>query len=198
MPTTEYLNNDFKALTLSNTIADAKALFNQFVFTHFPVVENGVFYGLIAKYDLLGYEDLSKTLNEIRFSFQNFFTQKDVIWLDLIKQFSLNETNLIPVLNKKNEYIGYFELNEIVHFFTNTPFIQEMGNVLIVSKHKTDYSISEISQIVESNDAKLYGVFVSGRDANQVVLTIKLYSDNINDVIHTFRRYDYHIILGVN
>ena len=198
MLTIDYLNNDVKALTLSNTIADAKALFNVLIFTHIPVVENGVFYGLIAESDLLGYEDLSKTMQDIRYGLQVFFAQDDVVWLDLLKVFSLNEANIIPVLNKKNEYIGYFELSDILHFLSNTPFLQELGTVLIVSKPASDYSISEIAQIVESNDAKLYGVFVSGRDANHVVLTVKLYSDNINDVIHTFRRYDYTIIIGIN
>jgi len=70
--------------------------------------------------------------------------------------------------------------------------------VLVVSKNKVNYSISEVAQIVESNDAKLYGVFVSGYKNDHVILTIKLYSDNVNDVIHTFRRYDYNIIIGVN
>jgi len=104
MLTIDYLNNDIKALTLSNTIADAKALFNELIFTHIPVVENGVFYGLIAESDLLGYDDLNKTLQEVRYGLQVFFAQEDVVWLDLLKIFSSNEANIIPVLNKKNTY----------------------------------------------------------------------------------------------
>jgi CBS domain-containing protein len=198
MLTIDYLNNDIKALTLHHTIADAKELFAELIFTHIPIVEKGVFYGLIAESDLFGYEDLDKTIEEICYGLQVFFTLDDVVWLDLLKMFSLNEANIIPVLNSKNEYLGYFELSDILHYFSNTPFLQELGNILIVSKNEVDFSISEIAQIVESNDSKLYGVIVSGKDGENVVITVKLYSDNINDVIHTFRRYDYHIILGVN
>jgi len=197
MLTTEYITNDVKALTLSNTIADAKELFHDSIFTHIPVVEDNEFLGLIAESDLLAYDDTHKKLHEIRFSLASFFAYDDVVWLDLIKIFSLNEANVLPVLNKKNAYLGYYELADILHFLSNTPFLQELGNILIVSKNKLDYSISQIAQIVESNDAKLYGVFVSGNEGENIILTIKLYSDNINDVIHTFRRYDYHIILGV-
>lgn len=198
MLTIDYLNNDIKPLTLHHTIADAKELFAELIFTHIPVVEDGIFYGLLSESDLFGYEDLKKTIEEIRYGLQVFFTTDDVVWLDLLKMFSLNEANIIPVLNSKNEYLGYFELADILHYFSNTPFLQELGNVLIVSKNEVDFSISEIAQIIESNDAKLYGVMISGRDKDDVILTIKMYSDNINDVIHTFRRYDYHIILGVN
>jgi len=198
MLTIDYINNDIKALTLRHTIADAKNLFSELIFTHIPVVENGVLYGLIAESDLLGYEDLDKTIEEIRYGLQVFFASDDVVWLDLLKIFSLNEANIIPVLNSKNEYLGYFELSDMLHYFSNTPFLQKLGNILIVSKNEVDFSISEIAQIVESNDAKLYGVIISGQDGDHVIVTVKLYSDNINDVIHTFRRYDYHIILGVN
>ncbi len=198
MLTIDYLSNDVKPLTLSNTIADAKALFSELIFTHIPVVENGIFYGLIAEADLLVYTEDDKPISEIRYTLQAFFAKEDHVWLDLLEVFSSNEANIIPVLDQKNNYIGYYELSDILHLLSNTPFLQEMGNILIVSKHKKDYSLSEVAQIVESNDAKLYGVIVSGYKNEDVVLTIKLFSDNINDVIHTFRRYDYHIILGVH
>ncbi len=198
MLTTDYLSNDIKALTLSNTIADAKNIFSTLIFTHIPIVENGVFYGLVAESDLLGYDNDEKLISEIRYTLQAFFANDDLTWLDLLEIFSINEANIIPVLNKNNNYIGYYELSDILHFLSKTPFLQELGNVLVVSKNKTDYSISEIAQIVESNDAKLYGVILSGYNNNKAVLTIKLYSNNINDVIHTFRRYDYDIIIGVN
>ena len=147
MLTIDYLNNDIKALTLSNTIADAKALFNELIFTHIPVVENGVFYGLIAESDLLGYDDLNKTLQEVRYGLQVFFAQEDVVWLDLLKIFSSNEANIIPVLNKKNTYIGYFELSDILHFLSNTPFLQELGNILIVSKHESDILLVKLLKL---------------------------------------------------
>ncbi len=195
---TDYILNDIKALTLSNTIADAKKLFSELIFTHIPIVENGHLYGLIAESDLLGYEDDYKCINEIRFNLQSFFTYNDVVYLDLIKNFSLSEANILPVLSKNNKYLGYYELSDILHLLSSTPFLLEESNTLIVSKHKSDYSISEIAQIVESNDAKLYGIFVSGIEADQVIVILKIYSDNINDVIHTFRRYDYQIIVGIN
>jgi len=197
MLTTQYISQDVRALTLSNTIADAKKLFSELIFTHIPVVENGEFFGLISETDILAFDNTNKTINDIRFSLPSFFVYDETVWLDLIKIFSINDANIIPVLNKNNKYLGYYELSDILHLLSNTPFLQELGNVLVISKHNTAYSISEVSQIVESNSAKLHGVFVSGTENEDVILTVKLYCDNINNVIHTFRRYDYKIILGV-
>ena len=61
---------------------------------------------------------------------------------------------------------------------------------------KIDYSFSEISQIVESNNAKLLGAFISNMHSDLVQITIKIGYTSLNDVIQTFRRYSYNIVSG--
>ena len=197
MLTKEYVLTDIEPLQLSNTIEDAKKMFEKMIFSHIPIVEDNNLYGLIAESDLLGFANKTVTIQSVQYMLQSFFTWDDVNWFDLIKNFTLNDANILPVLDADKRYLGYFELADVLHLFSNTPFLQEEGTILIVSKNKTDYAISEIAQIIESNDAKLFGVFISKSDNNKVELTIKLQSDNINDVIHSFRRYDYNIIKGI-
>ncbi len=60
----------------------------------------------------------------------------------------------------------------------------------------TLYSFSEISQIVESNDAKILGAFISKMDGDVVQVTLKIGDSGLNDVIQTFRRYSYNVISG--
>jgi hypothetical protein len=79
-------------------------------------------------------------------------------------------------------------------FFNETPFIKEAGGIIIVKKALIDYSMSQISQIVESNNGKLLGLFVSDSDNETIEITIKVTLGVINDIIQTFRRYNYEII----
>lgn len=197
MQTNNYIVKDIKALKLTNTIADAKKVFNQQIVTHIPVVENGNLYGLIAESELLSFDDDSSVLESIQHLFQSFFVEKSTNWLDLIKSFASNGANIIPVLNEDKKYIGYYELADILHFFSNTPFLMENGTMLVLSKHKNDYSLSEIAQIAESNDVKLLGAFVSSMENDALEVTIKISGKNVNDVIHSFRRYGYRIVLGI-
>jgi len=198
MLTIDYIVNDISPLQLSNTIGEAKKMFLNLRLSHLPVVENNTLVGLLAEADLPGLDNDSLTIKEIRYNLVVFFAKEDESWLELLKVFDLNESNFLPIINEQNNYIGYYELSDVLHFFNHTPFLQENGNIIVVSKNKIDYSISEIAQIIESNQAKLLGVIVSKEYRDTVELTIKLYSDNINDVIHTFRRYDYKIIRGIN
>lgn len=196
MQTEEYISNDIAPLELSDTLTDAKTLFDSVNFTHLPVIDNNKFVGLLAKADLFDFEN-KKTLKDIQFSLHSFYTLQDTNWLDLFKIFSLNDTNLIPIIDSETNYLGYYELSDILHFLSSTPFLKEDGSIIIISKHPTEYSISEISQIVESNDAKLQGLFISEINDSTIFITLKLHSNNINDVIHTFRRYEYNIVLGI-
>ena len=67
---------------------------------------------------------------------------------------------------------------------------------LSLEKGIHDYSFSEISQIVESNDAKLLGAFISKMDGDLVQVTVKIGNASLNEVIQTFRRYSYNIVSG--
>ena len=102
----------------------------------------------------------------------------------------------MPVLNDKNEYLGYYELNDIIGLFNDTPFFSEPGGILIVEKGLNDFSFSEVSQIVESNDGKLLGCFISKIEKDVAQITIKIGNTGLNDIIQSFRRYSYNIVSG--
>lgn len=197
MLTASYILNDIKPLQLDNTIADAKKRFKKTIFSHIPIVEDANLYGLLAESDLLGVSNTSVTIRSVQFMLHSFFTWEEMNWFELIKNFTINEANIVPVLDADKKYIGYYELQDVLRFFSNTPFLQEDGVTLVLSKNKTDFSISEVAQIVESADAKLLGVFVSKLANNSVEITLKLQSETVNDVLHSFRRYDYKIIKGI-
>ncbi len=101
---------------------------------------------------------------------------------------------MVPVLDDKNKYIGYYEITDIIKFFSETPFLFESGKIIVIKKRQEDYSLSQITQIIESNNGKTLGLFVSGTDAENIEVTIKINAGPINEIIQTFRRYDYEIV----
>ena len=117
-----------------------------------------------------------------------------MIWLDVLEVFAKNHTNLVPVLDENNKYVGYYEISDIMNFFNETPFLKEAGDIIIIKKGVLDYSISQIVQIVESNNGKLLGLFVSETDLSSIQITLKISVGAMNEIIQTFRRYNYEII----
>ncbi|MDD7884436.1 CBS domain-containing protein [Flavivirga sp. 57AJ16] len=196
MKLSEYLINDVKPLSSTSKIKELQLLFNQSTYSHIPIKdENGIFLGSFFETDAHCFES-DKLISDYLYSIEDFFVKDSTLWLDVLEAFAQNSTNIMPVLDKNNNYLGYYELNDIISLFNESPFFFEAGGVLVVEKGINDYSFSEISQIVESNNGKLLGAFVSKIKNDVVQVTIKIGSTGLNEIIQTFRRYSYNIVSG--
>jgi CBS domain-containing protein len=189
----EYINNDFKPFSISETVADIQDFFADSTFSHFPILDNGVYQGCISAVDAETF-DHTKSISDYRFALEGYFVRDTMIWLDVLEVFARNNANLVPILNDSNKYIGYYEITDVIKFLNETPFLKETGGIIIVEKSAIDYSMSQISQIVESNNGKLLGLFVSEANNEKVQVTIKITLGSLNEIIQTFRRYNYEII----
>jgi Mg/Co/Ni transporter MgtE len=189
----DYINNDYKAIDSQQTIAVVQGFFDDLSFSHFPVIEEEIYIGSIASDDIETF-DIDKKVIDYKYTLEGFFVKTDMIWLDVLEIFAKNHTNLVPVLDENNKYVGYYEVEDIIKFFHETPFLKEQGGIIVVKKAILDYSMSQITQIVESNNGKLLGLFISEADFENVQITIKISLGAMNDIIQTFRRYNYEII----
>ncbi|MEW7293119.1 CBS domain-containing protein [Aquimarina sp. 2304DJ70-9] len=193
MKTNLYIVNEIAPLEVATKVTDAQLLFNELTYTHFPVIKDNVYIGCIAEADIRCFET-DKTLIAYQYALEGFFVRKDNNWIDILESFAQNHSNIMPVLDDNNNYLGFFELGDIMNLFNETPFLSEPGNILIVEKGILDYSFSEISQIVESNSAKILGLFISNMENDVAQITIKINDSDINNIVQTFRRYSYNII----
>ncbi|PWH84243.1 acetoin utilization protein acuB [Algibacter marinivivus] len=196
MKLSELIINDIKPLDTKNKISDLQHLFNQLTFSHIPVKnEQGDYLGCFSETDAHCF-DSDNPLSEYLYSLEDFFVRNKTVWLDILEAFAVNSTNIMPVLNEENRYLGYYELNDVISLFSESPFFSEPGGILVVEKGINDYTFSEISQIVESNDGKLLGAFVSRMNTDLVQVTLKIGNTGLNEIIQTFRRYSYNIVSG--
>ena len=196
MNLSEYIINDIQPLSNSDKISDLQLLFNQLTYSHIPIKNaEGVYLGCISENDAHCFKS-TEVISNITYSVEGFFVREATNWLDVLEAFAQNNTNLMPVLSKDNRYLGYYELNDIIGLFNETPFFAENGGILIVEKGVQDYSFSEISQIVESNDGKLLGAFISKIENDVAQITLKIGNTGLNDIMQTFRRYSYNIVSG--
>jgi len=190
---TDHINNDYKALPMQEPISAVQDFFATVGFSHFPVVEERVYMGSINADDAESY-DFSKNISDYRFNLEGFYARTTMVWLDVLEIFAQNQTNILPVLTPENRYVGYYEIQDILRFFYDTPFLKELGGTIIVEKEILDYSMSQVAQIVESNGAQLLGSFLSNSTPKTVQITLKIASGSVNEIIQTFRRYGYSII----
>ncbi len=193
MNTQNYIINDVKPFDISSEIKEVQIVFNQLTYSHIPVKKDDIYVGCISETDAHCFES-SKSLSEYQYALETFYVRKNTNWLDILEAFALHNSNIMPVLGDNNKYMGYYELGDIMNLFNNTPFLNEAGGIIVVEKGIKDYSFSEICQIVETNDAKILGVFISKIENDVVQITIKMGHTGMNVIVQTFRRYNYNVV----
>jgi len=192
MEITDYITNDFKPIDSQESISTVKDFFADLSFSHFPVSEGGVYIGSISADDIETFDD-NKKIQDYKYALEAFYTKTSSIWLEVMEVFAKNHTDLLPILDDDNKYIGYYEIEDVMSFFQQTPFLKEEGRILKIKKGVLDYSMSQVTQIVESNNGKLLGLFISESNVDSVEITLKIASGAMNEIIQTFRRYNYEI-----
>jgi CBS domain-containing protein len=180
---------------IKDTMEESIHFFMNSTYSHVAILENQKFLGLLAENDLITLEE-DQTIEDFRHSLEVFFVRKETNWLDVLEIFARNEANIVPVLDDEANVLGYYDLTDIVGVFIDTPFFKEPGAILVVAKGIKDYSFSEIAQIVESNNTKLIGAFITDSRSEVIEITLKIGIDNFNEVVQTFRRYNYNILFG--
>ncbi|CAM4208009.1 CBS domain-containing protein [Gillisia hiemivivida] len=188
-----YIVNDMEICQITEKIGDLKKKFNELTYSHMPVGKDGVYLGSISENDVRCF-DAEKTLADYQYALQGFFARVSDNWLDTLETFAQNQANILPVLGSENQYLGYLELSDILHQFNETPFLNEPGGIVVLEKGSLDYSFSEIGQIIESQNARISGMFVSSQENDLTQITVKVNASGLNEILQTLRRYGYTII----
>lgn len=193
MQITDYINTDLKPLEALQKVSEVKKAFKKNSLTHLPVVSGNHWMGLMPNEDLSDLDD-NMHLSDYEYLLEHFFVKENTGWLDVLGGFVKNETNLMPLVNHQNQYLGYYALEDVLDLFYDTPFLKEEGHLIEISMHSKEYSMSKICQITEANNARLLGAMVSGFDVEHVRVTLKVNQTAVNPLLQTFRRYGFEIV----
>ena len=114
--------------------------------------------------------------------------------MEIIKIVATQKLSLIPVLDNKKKYLGSITLNKIIEGLSKISAAESYGGIIVLEVSQNDYSLSEISQIIESNDAKVLSLYVETPvNSTKMSIVIKINKIDISAVLQTFNRYSYNI-----
>ena len=183
----------FEAFAFNDTIETLIEACNHYGFSHLPVVEKDIYRGMVRCDDLMGIDNQQENLQQHRHLLEKTYLSDRMNWTESLAVMMRNEANVMGVLDLSGKYIGIRLLDDILNLLTNKAFINADGYVLVVSKLTADFSMSQVAQIIESDGGKILGILVNETGQNTEV-EVKIATDDINEIIQTFRRYDYRII----
>ena len=190
----ELISDEIPALKTSDTGKKALELMEDYKLTELPIVNNTDFLGLITEADILDLDNLDIPIGNDKLSLEKPAVNAYEHIYEVLAKISTLKLSLIPILDDDNTFLGVISLPMLVESISNLAAIKDLGGILQLELKVNDYSLSEISSIVESNGARILSSYIhTHSDSTKMDVTIKINKTDLSPIIQTFERYNYTI-----
>lgn len=190
----DLITEEIPPLKTSDTGIRALSWMDELKVSHLPIVNNNDFLGLISDTDILDLNKPEEPIGNHRLSLVRPFVTEDEHVFEVLKLIQNMKLTLIPVLAHDNSYLGVITLPSLIEKFAEIGSVSEPGGIIILEVNHNDYSLAEISQIVESNDGKILSLYITSQsDSNKLEITLKINKRDLSGIMQTFNRYDYEV-----
>lgn len=192
----ELINPMIPPLKLSDSTEKAVKWMEEFRVNQLPVVKNRRYLGLITEDDIIEKDRNYQSLENIKFGFEDVYVMYNQHFYRVMEVAIKNKIQVVPVLDEHQEFFGVITVNDTISAFGQMSALQGQGGILVLSMPERDYSLSQISRHVESNEAKILSAYVSPDelDPYKIKLTLKINTTDLTRIIATLERFDYRII----
>jgi acetoin utilization protein AcuB len=190
----DLITHDIPPLKTSDTGLKALTWMEEFKVSHLPIVNNQDYLGMISDADVLDMNTPDEAIGSHQLSLLRPYVVESEHIYEVIKIVHKLNLSVVPVLGKEGVFVGTISLQALVKAFAEMTAVTEPGGVIILEMNYNDYSLSEIAQIVEGNDAKILSCSVtSAKDSSKMELTLKINKTDLSAVLQTFYRYNYEV-----
>ena len=83
--------------------------------------------------------------------------------------------SVVPVLDSNNHYKGVITTSDLIRHMAGISSMDQPGGIIVLELIERDYSLSQIAQIVESNNVKVLSMYItSPPESTKLEVTLKV------------------------
>lgn len=192
----ELINPIIPTLEQDDTAQKALDWMEELRIHELPVLTDGVYAGLVRNDHLLEDSEPDMPVKNLPLVDPKCFVYENQHLYDIIKVATDFSIHSVPVLDTEGNYKGVITLEDTITAFAQTAAVQSPGAILILSIKQIDYSLAEISRLIESDNGKILSSAVSNdnQDPGKIKLTLKINKTDLSRIIATLERFGYKIV----
>ena len=191
----ELIVPDITPLSSGNTGEDALKIMEDFLVRHLPVIENQEVIGIVSEEIILEHDTLLP-IASYQMPFKPAYVSANDHIFEVLELVAQTNLTCIPVVDASNKYLGVITLEHLVQSFASEFSFNEPGAILVLELNKMDYSLTEISRIVESEKGMIISSFITHQsgDSSGMLVTLKINLMDVQFLRATFERYNYTVL----
>ncbi len=199
MIASELISYDIPPLKLSDTGVKALDWMEEFKTSDLPVVENNKYVGLIGESEILDRNDIDDKISDYNLAFKTPSIHEGKHMFEAVSLIVQHDVGVLPVVDSDEKYLGVITPRNILEYFSKAISVSNAGSILTLEVNIKDYSLSEISRMVESDDANIMASFITSHaDSTKLEVTLKINKTEISRILHTFERFNYTVLASYN
>ena len=184
------LNMDLPVLALTDQVARALTVMDEFKLMHLPVVEEDVYKGTVSEATLL-------ELDESALIAEAPMTQDaiphDLHVYDVVARMGWSDVDVLPVVHE-GLYRGAVDRAAVLRFMAKRAGWGFPGSTLVLEMLPKDLSPAELVRIVEADGAQITSFNVAAvEDSEFLEVTFKVNTEEIESLMATLRRHEYQV-----
>jgi acetoin utilization protein AcuB len=190
----EMISDVVPSLKTSDTGQTALNWMELFRVSHLPIVNENDYLGLISDSDVYDLNQPEEPIGNHTLSLPRPFVYGNRHIYEVIALAARHKLTVVPVLNEDNHFRGVITYNDIIRGMAAFSSVDQPGGLIILKVLSQDYSMSRISQIVESDNARILSMHItSNPDSTSLEITLKVSTTDLTSIIRTFERYSYEV-----
>ena len=181
---------------LNHTDTGEKALLwmEEFKVSHLPVLKNGNFVGIVSEADILDRVDADRTLDVLFDHLPRPYVLANEHIYTVFARVTEYKLSVVAVLDENEQYLGCTSTHYLIQLIGNLIGIKEKGGIIVLVMNQNDYSMAQIAQIVEQNNAKILNAYINAiENSTEIEVTLKLNETELDRILRTFERYEYNV-----
>jgi CBS domain-containing protein len=188
------ITRNIPQLHLEDKVDKGLHLMEDFDVSHLCIIQKDKFIGIISKEDLLSTDGANK-IEVLQEDFTHSVILEQEHFSKALAILAEKKLTLIPVLNNDRDFIGVIIANQLLQYTSNFLGTEEQGGIIAIEMERRNYSSSELSRLVETNDAIITQLNTqTNTETGMMTVTIKLNKKEISDIIATLQRYEYNVV----
>jgi acetoin utilization protein AcuB len=189
----ELISQVMSPLRTSDTGEDALTIMHVYHVKHLPIVNNELLLGTISEDDIMNH-DLSEPIGSYGLSLIKGYVNRDDHLFEVLGKMAEYKLTSIPVTDDDDKYLGAITQEDLIQYYADSFSFKEPGSILVLEMPKRNYSLAEISRIIEGENIAIFSTFLSTKpDSELVFVTIKINRQDAQQAIATLERYGYTI-----
>lgn len=189
-----YISNHIIPLKIDDSFDFSLKLMEEGKVSYFPVLDGNIYCGLISDLSLYELENLEEKISDKKDLLKDIFIYNTQTIFEASNVILDNNLDILPVVDVNKRYLGVLTIATILKVYTMYTAVNEQGDVLQLTINYNDLYISEISKIIEGEDAKIINLFVIPiKETTQLRVIIKLNKMGLCRVVKSLERYGYNV-----